>query len=267
MEKPEYLMESDDEAVRLDRKTDGAIVEAQASWAGITRGMRVADLGCGSGKPTFHLNRLVQPGGETVGIDFSRQRIDFANAHYRDDGLSFLRRDIREPLDDLGRFDFVWVRFLLEYYRAEGVDLVNRISAILKPGGILCLIDLDFNCLIYHGLSPTLEDALAKVIRIAEEEYNFDPYAGRRLYAALYDLGYLDINVSVQPHGVIYGMAQETDLYNWTKKMAIVDGVPESQFKAFAEGREGFLKELNAFINDPRRFTYTPLIACRGIKP
>ena len=58
-----YLMEDEQEAVRLDRKTDAATVEKQALWAGIKPGMRVADLGCGAGKTTFHLNRLGQPVG------------------------------------------------------------------------------------------------------------------------------------------------------------------------------------------------------------
>ena len=53
-------MEDDQESVRLDRKTDGATVEKQALWAGIKPGMRVADLGCGAGKTTFHLNKLIQ---------------------------------------------------------------------------------------------------------------------------------------------------------------------------------------------------------------
>ena len=66
-----YLMEGDQEAVRLDRKTDAATVEKQALWAGIKPGMRVADLGCGAGKTTFHLNRLVQPGGRTIGVDIA----------------------------------------------------------------------------------------------------------------------------------------------------------------------------------------------------
>ena len=64
-----YLMEGDQEAVRLDVKTDATVVEKQALWAGIETGMRVADLGCGAGKTTYHLNRLVQPHGQTVGVD------------------------------------------------------------------------------------------------------------------------------------------------------------------------------------------------------
>ncbi|MGA3085348.1 MAG: hypothetical protein ABSE95_11195 [Thermodesulfobacteriota bacterium] len=56
-------MEDMEEAVRLDLKTDPLVVEQQARWAGIKPSMRVADLGCGSGKTTSILNRLVQPGG------------------------------------------------------------------------------------------------------------------------------------------------------------------------------------------------------------
>lgn len=260
-------MESDEEALRLDLKTDGEMVEQQAQWAGIARGMRVADLGCGSGKTTFFLNHLVQPTGETIGVDFSEQRIDYARSHYREKGLSFHRRDFRDPLEDLGMFDFIWVRFVLEYYRAESVDIVRNIIRILKPGGTLCLIDLDFNCLIYYGLSPRLERTISNVIGTIEQEFNFDPYAGKKLYAYVYDLGYRDIHVNVRPHNLIYGNPREKDIFNWTKKMALVEGVSEDHFNAYSRGREGFLEELNTFINDPRRFTYTPLIACRGIKP
>ena len=139
----QYLMEGDQEALRLDVKTDAKTVEAQALWAGIQPGMRVADLGCGAGKTTFHLNRLAQPKGRTVGVDTARQRIAYAKAHYGDDGIEYLTADIREPLDDLGRFDFIWVRFVLEYYLKESFDIAKNIVRNLDTGGILCLIDLD----------------------------------------------------------------------------------------------------------------------------
>ena len=71
-------MESLEESLRLDQKTDPLVVEKQARWAGIQPGMRVADLGCGSGKTTSVLNRLVQPGGEAVGLDFAPNRYEFA---------------------------------------------------------------------------------------------------------------------------------------------------------------------------------------------
>ena len=62
-------MESPDEALRLDLKADPKILQNQAIWAGIKPGMRVADLGCGPGKTSFYLNKLVKPNGKTIGID------------------------------------------------------------------------------------------------------------------------------------------------------------------------------------------------------
>ena len=68
-----YLMENSEETLRLDLKTDAKIVEKQALWAGIKPGMRVADLGFGSGKTTLHLHKLVQPNGEVVGVDIAEK--------------------------------------------------------------------------------------------------------------------------------------------------------------------------------------------------
>ena len=53
---------------------------------------------------------MVQPDGSVVGIDFAGDRINFAVNHYGNkDGIEFKRMDLRAPLDDLGRFDFIWI--------------------------------------------------------------------------------------------------------------------------------------------------------------
>ena len=60
-------MEHDGENERLDRKTDISLAQAQARWAGLKPGMQVADIGCGSGKSTYALFEVVQPGGSVIG--------------------------------------------------------------------------------------------------------------------------------------------------------------------------------------------------------
>ena len=261
-----YLMESEDEALRLDVKTDAESVENQALWAGIKPGMRVADLGCGAGKTTFHLNRLVQPNGATAGVDIAEQRIEYAKSHYSDEGIEYVSGDIREPLENLGGFDFIWVRFVLEYYLMESFDIVKNISKMLNPGGILCLIDLDCNCLRYFGLPERLDKAVGGMMKLLEKNFNFDPYVGIKLYSFLYDLSYQDIDVNLSPHNLIFGKFSENQKFNWMKKAEIAAKSSGYPFEEYGGKFEEFIEEFKIFFRDPRVFTYTPLITCRGSK-
>ena len=262
-----YLMEGDQEALRLDLKTVAALVEKQAMWAGIKPGMRVADLGCGAGKTTFHLNRLAQPNGQTVGVDISNQRVEYARKNYNAGSIEYVVGDIREPLDHLGHFDFVWVRFVLEYYLNDSFEIVKNISQYLKPGGILCLIDLDCNCLRNYGLSQRLERALVELMNIMKSKFNFDPYVGIKLYSYLFDLGFQDIDVNMTPHNLIFGdLLEDKDSFNWSQKVEIAAKNSGFPFDEFEDGYEGFYREVTEFFASRRRFTYTPMIWCRGIK-
>lgn len=262
-----YLMESDEEAYRLEIKTDPKAVQRQALWAGIAPGMRVADLGCGPGKTSYFLNQLVGSEGETIGIDNSEQRIAYAEKHYQADNLRFVLRDIRENLGDLGTFDFVWVRFVLEYYRSSFHELVEKITEIVKPGGLICLVDLDYNCLTHYGLPERLEAALQGLRKEVEKKADFDPFVGRKLYSVLYDLGYRNIDVSMEAHHLIFGELNEVDEFNWTKK--VEEGGKKSgyAFKEYPGGYEEFYMEFKETFANPRRFTYTPLIICKGNRP
>ncbi|MRR58389.1 MAG: class I SAM-dependent methyltransferase [Deltaproteobacteria bacterium] len=267
MNKNEYLMENDEEALRLELKTDEASLRRQALWGGIGPGMRVADIGCGCGVTSSMLHNLTQPGGKVVGIDASEPRIEYAGNRYGNKAIDFHRRNMLKPLDDLGEFDFVWVRFVLEYFLADGFAVVENVSRIVKPGGTLCLIDLDHNCLSHFAIPPRLERTLFDIMRALQEKADFDPYAGRKLYSFLYDLGYRDIDVAVSAHHLIFGELRESDSFNWLKKVETAPRKIGYTFPEYQGGYEEFLEEFQGFFNDPRRFTYSPIISCRGRKP
>lgn len=267
MTQHKYLMESDEEALRLDLKTEEKCIQEQASWAGLRPGMRVADIGCGSGKTTDQLHKMVQPGGQAVGIDISEQRIEWAREHYNGRGIEFIRRDFTSSLDDLGGFDFVWVRFVLEYYRSSSFSIVQKLSEMLNPGGVLCLIDLDYNCLNHFGLSERLKRSLMGVMGHLEKHADFDPFVGIKLYSYLYDLDYQNIDVNLAPHHLIFGELNQKDAFNWTKKVETAGKFSGYQFLEYPGGYEEFFEEFKQFFHNPRRFTYTPIISCRGVKP
>lgn len=263
----DYLMENDEEIVRLEIKTDVKAVHQQARWAGIRPGMRVADIGCGPGKTSRALLDLVESDGEVVGIDIAPQRIEFAKEKYGTTGLRFEHRNAIKPLEDLGSFDFVWVRFLLEYHLDCSFQIVQNLSRITKPGGIICLIDLDHNCLNHFGPSERLTKAIHELMAHVERKANFDPFVGRKLYSFLYDLAYEDIDVTMTSQHLIFGELNELDAFNWTKKVEVAAKKTGYAFDDYPGGYEGFFQDFKRSLADPRRFLYTPLIACRGVKP
>ncbi len=260
-----YLMENEDEGTRLELKTDPENVRKQAAWCGVGPGLRVLDAGCGTGKTSQLLYDMVGPHGEVVGIDLSEKRIAHAREHYRSRGLSFEVCDLTGPLplSQIGTFDVIWVRFVLEYFRRESPSIVKNLSEALSPGGYLCLIDLDHNCLNHYDLPPEMEATLVKLMK-ATEELDFDPYCGRKLYSYLYDLGLHDISMDLMAHHLIYGKLTDVDAFNWAKKLLVTGKRAESVFGQYPGGFKSFFSDFQAFFAGPRRFTYTPLIMCKG---
>jgi len=264
-----YLMENLEEAIRLEIKTDPEAVRKQALWCGLKPGLRVLDAGCGTGKIASIFHEMIQPGGRILGVDYSEERIHYAQQHYgRKSGIDFQFHDLRDPLDGVGLFDLIWVRFVLEYYRLESPDIVRNLTACLKPGGYLCLLDLDHNCLNHYELPAKMEDILFQLMDMVEQEYNFDPYSGRKLYAYLYDLGFEDIQLDLMAHHLIYGKISNEDLFNWSKKAEVASMKTRRElFENYPGGQDAFFADFTKFFLDPRRFTYTPLILCKGMKP
>ncbi len=260
-----YLMESADEARRLEMKTDASVVEAFAARAGLRQGMRVVDIACGAGLTTSILGGMAGETGSAVGLDSSPERIEEARRRHGDARTSFVLRDFLKPLDGMGSFDFAWVRFALEYYKAECFDVARNVSSLLAEGGILCLVDLDHNGLNHYGIPPRLEAALVSAMRQMEEKANFDPYAGRKLYSHLYKLGFRDIKVEAGAHHLIYGELGAADEYNWSKKIEVISKKIAIDLPGYS-GPEEFHDEFMAFFRGPGRFTYTPVIAAWGRK-
>lgn len=270
-----YLMENPDEEIRLQVKTDPEIVIRQATWAGFAPGMNILDVGCGAGVTTAALARLAGPEGTAVGIDSSAERITAAQDKFAQDNTRFEIHDITSPLDMGVQFDAIWVRFILEYFRDNQQQIISNLLPALKPGGILCLADSDCNSMLHHGLSERLQATIEDIMQRLEANFNFDPYAGRKLYSHLFDLGFRKLRVMMEPHHLIYGELNESDAYNWRRKIELgaeqsgcrFEAYDSDEFSHFPSRYEAFRDEFSRFFASPRRFTYTPLIIARGLKP
>jgi len=87
------------------------------------------------------------------------------------------------------------------------------------------------------------------------------------LYSYLYDLGYQDIQLDLRAHNLIYGKIRYEDTFNWMKKGEIAAIKARRLFESYPGGRDAFFSDFRKFLMDPRRFIYTPLILCKGMKP
>ncbi|GAB4168024.1 MAG: methyltransferase domain-containing protein [Geothermobacteraceae bacterium] len=262
-----YLMEHPDEAVRLEKKTRVDQVVRQATWAGIRPGMNVLDVGCGVGKTTAILKQVVGDKGRCTGLDQSPDRLEKAREAFGAEGIRFVQHDIRKPYQAEVPFDAVWIRFLLEYFGDDPLKIVKNAVASLRPGGVLVLGDLDHNCLNHHGHSERLETALCNAVKHLQEHRHFDPYAGRKLYAHMVDLGFQDIDVAMEAHHLFFGELDPVDAENWLSKFTVAVRQSGYPFEEYGGDIEAAFNDFRAHLFNPRRFIYTPLILVRGTKP
>lgn len=109
----------------------------------LTGAMRIADLGCGTGKQLFALAERVSPDTELVGLDVSEAAVAEVNARAAREGRANVRA-LRAPLDDCpaalpaGRFDLILSTYAI-YYARDVAALLERLAAVLAPRGTIFL--------------------------------------------------------------------------------------------------------------------------------
>jgi SAM-dependent methyltransferase len=112
--------------------------------AGLRRGMRVADLGCGVGMVTALLAEIVGPEGEVVGVDYSGAQLAQARAHTvgTAKNIKFVEASAADTGLPRESFDLVYSRFLL-IHLPDPEAALREMLALLKPNGILVCEDGD----------------------------------------------------------------------------------------------------------------------------
>jgi trans-aconitate 2-methyltransferase len=99
-----------------------------------TSGMRVVDLGCGTGNLTRLLHLTVNA-AETLGIDRSDRMLDVARSGPPEPGLRFQAGTI-ESFEGHGEYDLIFSNAAFHWI-SDHESLLRRLSAALKPGGQL----------------------------------------------------------------------------------------------------------------------------------
>jgi len=156
--------------------------------AGLRRGMRVADLGCGVGVVTSVLAGIVGPEGEVFGVDFSGAQIAQARTlmeHAKN--VKFIKASAADTGLPRESFDFVYSRFLL-IHLPDPEAALREMFALLKPNGILVCEDGD---LTSAGSEPkSALQAFSDLWAGLGPKRGVDYTLGRRLYQMVSAAGF-----------------------------------------------------------------------------
>ena len=116
-------------------------------------GLRVLDLGSGSGRDTYMLAQLVGASGEVVGVDMTDEQLATANAHlaWHQERFGYARSNVRflkgyiERLDQLGfepeSFDVIVSNCVINL-SVDKPAVLRGALRLLKPGGELYFSDV-----------------------------------------------------------------------------------------------------------------------------
>ncbi|WP_432840955.1 class I SAM-dependent methyltransferase [Dactylosporangium sp. CA-092794] len=115
----------------LDEHSTGVLART-----GVTAGWRCLDIGPGAGTVTHWLAGRVGPGGHVTSLDLDPQHIPAAG------NVTVQQGDVRTTELPADHFDLIHARLLL-LHLTDRDEVIRRLVATLKPGGLLVTSDWD----------------------------------------------------------------------------------------------------------------------------
>ena len=224
------------ENTRLHDQAD-TLAELLHADTGFPAGSAVLEVGCGVGVQTLTVAER-SPGATLTAIDLSAESLAAARKRAYDAGLTdiaFAQADVYTlphadgPLG-AGTFDHVFVCFLLEHL-PRPVEALQRLRAMLKPGGTITVIEGDHGSTYFHPDSPPAHAAIRCQVEL-QARAGGDALIGRKLYPLMVQAGFDAVRVSPR---MVYVDASRPDLVDgFTRKTftAMIEGIRESAIAA-----------------------------------
>jgi ubiquinone/menaquinone biosynthesis C-methylase UbiE len=148
-QKPTYILgHSEDELNRLINQARffGDLTAHVLQLAGLSEGMRVLDVGCGTGDVSFLAASIVGPEGRVIGVDKSPEAVSLASQRAAAAGLTnvqFLTQDLSD-LDLDEPVDALIGRLVLMYF-ADPAAVLRRLAGFVNPGGLVAFQEMDID--------------------------------------------------------------------------------------------------------------------------
>jgi SAM-dependent methyltransferase len=134
--------------LRLLHDVYGPGTETLLGRAGLRAGLRVVEVGCGSGNTACWVAQQVAPGGSVVGLDVSADQIEQARrqaARRHLHNIEFHVADAYAPRLPEGTFDLAYCRLVLMHL-TRPADALAAMRALVRPGGVVVCEEMDLGC-------------------------------------------------------------------------------------------------------------------------
>lgn len=198
-------------------------------------GLSVLDVGCGSGAITRGIAKYA---GRVVGIDRSEELIQLANEHNTEQNLSFIVGDIMTyaPAE---KFDIITTARTLQWM-AGPEDVIRQLITLLKPGGLLCVLDYNHTAISWEPAVPASMQHFYDAFLQWRADAGMDNAIGDHVAALMANCGGVDIVVQDQHEFVAKG---QLNMEIWKKvaetrgNQLVSDGyvTEEERLKAIAD--------------------------------
>ncbi|MCX7121677.1 MAG: methyltransferase domain-containing protein, partial [Gammaproteobacteria bacterium] len=104
--------------------------------AGLVSGMRVLEIGCGTGNMTGWIADQVGKNGHVTAVDISEEQIEIAKVNNKlHNNIEFIVKSIFD-LADLSQFDMIYSRFVI-MHQVKPFDALKVLMPLLKKNGVL----------------------------------------------------------------------------------------------------------------------------------
>jgi len=185
---------SDDERKRLIAQGElvASLTRRLFETAGIMAGMRILDIGSGSGDVALLAAQLVGPTGDVTGIDRDAAQVEYAQQRAKTQGLTnlhFVSGDFRE-IELTPAVDAIVGRLVL-MYAANPLDAIRRALRNLKPGGIIALQEsiIDYEGPVFIEPLDCLAARAAEWFRAGFKHAGVHSRMGMRLFGLMRKAG------------------------------------------------------------------------------